>query len=90
MTHQLSTITSEIHRGLAGVVVDTTEISTVIQETNSLTYRGYPGQDLAARRSFEEVAYLLWYGELPEPGQLRGHEPGQVPDPAGQTGTSST
>ncbi len=29
----------EIHRGLAGVVVDTTEISTVIQETNSLTYR---------------------------------------------------
>ncbi|WP_435242692.1 bifunctional 2-methylcitrate synthase/citrate synthase [Streptomyces cucumeris] len=67
----MSTTASEIHRGLAGVVVDTTEISTVIQETNSLTYRGYPVQDLAARRSFEEVAYLLWYGELPEPGQLR-------------------
>ncbi|MEU6126291.1 bifunctional 2-methylcitrate synthase/citrate synthase [Streptomyces sp. NPDC047123] len=61
----------EIHRGLAGVVVDTTEISTVIEESNSLTYRGYPVQDLAARRSFEEVAYLLWYGELPDPGQLR-------------------
>ena len=52
----------EIHRGLAGVVVDTTAISTVIQETNSLTYRGYPVQQLAAERSFEEVAYLLWHG----------------------------
>ncbi|MGW1279252.1 bifunctional 2-methylcitrate synthase/citrate synthase [Streptomyces tsukubensis] len=60
-----------IHRGLAGVFVDTTEISTVIQETNSLTYRGYPVQELAARRSFEEVAYLLWYGDLPDPDQLR-------------------
>ncbi|MFF9018151.1 bifunctional 2-methylcitrate synthase/citrate synthase [Streptomyces sp. NPDC014870] len=61
----------EIHRGLAGVVVDTTAISTVIQETNSLTYRGYPVQDLAARCAFEEVAYLLWYGELPDASQLR-------------------
>ncbi|MFE3943818.1 bifunctional 2-methylcitrate synthase/citrate synthase [Streptomyces sp. NPDC059118] len=67
----MSTTVPEIHRGLAGVVVDTTEISTVIQETNSLTYRGYPVQDLAAHRSFEEVAYLLWYGELPDPAQLR-------------------
>ncbi|MEV5511000.1 bifunctional 2-methylcitrate synthase/citrate synthase [Streptomyces orinoci] len=66
----MSTTAPEIHRGLAGVVVDTTEISTVIQETNSLTYRGYPVQDLAARRSFEEVAYLLWHGELPGPRQL--------------------
>ncbi|MBF6047081.1 bifunctional 2-methylcitrate synthase/citrate synthase [Streptomyces sp. NRRL B-1677] len=65
-----STTTPAIHRGLAGVVVDTTEISTVIQETNSLTYRGYPVQDLAAHRSFEEVAYLLWHGELPDPVQL--------------------
>ncbi|MEU4930539.1 bifunctional 2-methylcitrate synthase/citrate synthase [Streptomyces yokosukanensis] len=60
-----------IHRGLAGVVVDTTEISTVVQQTNSLTYRGYPVQELAAHRSFEEVAHLLWYGELPDSGQLR-------------------
>ncbi|MFF0738782.1 bifunctional 2-methylcitrate synthase/citrate synthase [Streptomyces sp. NPDC004111] len=60
----------EVHRGLAGVVADTTGISTVIQETNSLTYRGYPVQDLAARCSFEEVAFLLWHGELPDPAQL--------------------
>ncbi|MEU9976540.1 bifunctional 2-methylcitrate synthase/citrate synthase [Streptomyces sp. NPDC051014] len=66
----MTTTAPGIHRGLAGVVVDTTGISTVIPETNSLTYRGYPVQDLAARRSFEEVAHLLWYGELPDPRQL--------------------
>lgn len=66
----MTTTTPEIHRGLAGVVVDTTAISTVIQETNSLTYRGYAVQDLAAHCSFEEVAYLLWYGEFPDTQQL--------------------
>jgi citrate synthase len=67
----VTSIAPEIHRGLAGVVADTTAISTVVADTNSLTYRGYPVQDLAARRSFEEVAYLLWHGELPDAGQLR-------------------
>ena len=60
----------EIKKGLAGVVVDTTEISKVVQETNSLTYRGYPVQELAANCSFEEVAYLIWNGELPTAEQL--------------------
>lgn len=59
-----------IHKGLAGVVVDTTAISKVVPETNSLTYRGYPVQDLAAHCSFEQVAYLLWHGELPDDRQL--------------------
>ncbi|MFF9573419.1 bifunctional 2-methylcitrate synthase/citrate synthase [Streptomyces sp. NPDC014685] len=67
----MTATTPEIHRGLSGVVVDTTAISTVIQETNSLTYRGYPVQDLAARCTFEEVAYLLWHGELPDADRLR-------------------
>lgn len=61
-----------IHKGLAGVVVDETRISNVVQETNSLTYRGYPVQELAASCCFEEVAYLLWLGELPDAAQLRG------------------
>jgi citrate synthase len=60
----------EIKKGLAGVVVDTTAISKVVPETNSLTYRGYPVQDLAARCSFEEVAFLLWRGELPTDQEL--------------------
>jgi citrate synthase len=59
-----------IHRGLAGVVADTTAISKVMEETNSLTYRGYAVQDLAANCSFEEVAYLIWQGELPNREQL--------------------
>lgn len=60
----------QIHKGLAGVVVDTTEISSVDAASNSLLYRGYPVQQLAASRSFEEVAYLLWHGELPTAEQL--------------------
>ncbi|MCX4545749.1 bifunctional 2-methylcitrate synthase/citrate synthase [Streptomyces sp. NBC_01565] len=70
----MTAATPGIHRGLAGVVVDTTAISTVIEGTNSLTYRGYPVQDLAARRSFEEVAHLLWYGELPDAAELRAFQ----------------
>ncbi|MDQ2626084.1 MAG: bifunctional 2-methylcitrate synthase/citrate synthase [Actinomycetota bacterium] len=62
--------TAEIHKGLAGVVVDTTAVSKVVPETNSLTYRGYPVQDLAAHVSFEQVAYLLWHGELPTDAEL--------------------
>lgn len=59
-----------IYKGLAGVVVDTTAISKVVPETNSLTYRGYAVQDLAVHCSFEQVAYLLWNGELPTDAQL--------------------
>ncbi|MGO3139845.1 MAG: bifunctional 2-methylcitrate synthase/citrate synthase [Galactobacter sp.] len=61
---------TEIKKGLAGVVVDTTAVSKVNPETNSLLYRGYPVQDLAAQKSFEEVALLLWNGELPSEAEL--------------------
>lgn len=64
----------EITKGLAGVVVDTTAISKVNPETNSLLYRGYPVQELAASCSFEEVAYLLWHGELPDGTRLAQFE----------------
>ena len=64
----------EIHKGLAGVVVDTTTISSVNPQTNSLLYRGYPVQELAASCSFEEVAWLLWHGDLPTREQLAGFE----------------
>ncbi len=61
---------SNIHRGLDGVVVDTTAISKVMPEINSLVYRGYPVQELAEHCSFEEVAWLIWHGELPNANQL--------------------
>ncbi len=60
----------DIKKGLAGVVVDYTAVSKVNPDTNSLLYRGYPVQELAARCSFEEVAYLLWNGELPNADEL--------------------
>src|SRR5690606_8423550 len=63
-------MTEDIKKGLAGVVADVTAISKVNPETNSLLYRGYPVQELAATQSFEAVAYLLWHGELPTDEQL--------------------
>src|SRR5437763_5039516 len=48
--------------GLEGVIAGETSISTV--ETG-LTYRGYAIEDLAEHSTYEEVAYLILYGELP-------------------------
>jgi len=61
---------TEIRKGLAGVVADTTAVSKVNAETNSLLYRGYPVQELAAKCSPEQVALLLWTGELPTEDEL--------------------
>jgi len=60
----------KIQKGLDGVLVDETSISRVVPETNSLTYRGYPVQELCDLCSFEEVAFLLWNGELPTRREL--------------------
>jgi len=65
---------TEIRKGLAGVLVDETAVSKVNPETNSLLYRGYPVQELAERCTAEEVAYLLWHGELPDERQLAEFE----------------
>ena len=70
----------QIAKGLAGIYDDTSRISKVFDETNTLTYYGYPVQELAASCRFEEVAYLLWHGELPTGEQLKSfeqHERGQ-------------
>ena len=65
-----ATDTSEIRKGLNGVVADVSAISKVNPETNSLLYRGYPVPQLAATQSFEAVAHLLWTGELPGGSEL--------------------
>ncbi len=64
----------EIKKGLLGIVVDETEVSKVMPEINSLTYRGYAAQDLCAKCKFEEVAYLILNGELPNKKQLKDFE----------------
>ena len=64
-------MSDDIKKGLLGIVVDETEISKVMPEINSLTYRGYAAQDLCARCDFEEVAYLILNKELPNKKQLK-------------------
>lgn len=59
-----------VKKGLEGAVIDTSSVSKVNPDTNSLIYRGYPVQDLAENCTFEEVAYLLYHGELPTKSQL--------------------
>ncbi|ABY22568.1 2-methylcitrate synthase [Renibacterium salmoninarum ATCC 33209] len=66
--------TQDIQKGLAGVVVDYTAVSKVNPGSNSLLYRGYPVQELSAKKSFEEVALLLWNGELPSEAELTTFE----------------
>ncbi len=55
-------------KGLEGVTATTSAISSIIGST--LTYRGIDIDELAEHSTFEEVAYLLWYGELPTQVQL--------------------
>jgi 2-methylcitrate synthase len=56
--------------GLRGVVAGSTAICTVGAGGDSLRYRGYDIEDLSAHAIFEEVAYLLLYGKLPNRAEL--------------------
>ena len=72
--------------GLAGVVAGRTSLSTVGKEGKGLTYRGYRIEDLAEKATFEEVAWLLLRGELPnatELAEFRASQRGQrgLPEP---------
>lgn len=60
--------------GLAGITAGNTAIATVGKEGVGLTYRGYSINDLAEFSTFEEVAYLLIYGELPNKKQLIAYQ----------------
>ena len=64
----------DIKKGLLGIVVDETQVSKVMPEINSLTYRGYAAQDLCEYCRFEEVAYLILNKDLPNSIQLKKFE----------------
>src|SRR2546423_1611021 len=66
MTSDKPTAPESYSPGLEGVIAGETSISTV--ETG-LTYRGYAIEDLAEHSNYEEVAYLILYGELPTASQ---------------------
>lgn len=59
--------------GLAGVVAADSAICTVGIQGRGLSYRGYSIEDLAARSSFEEVAWLLLRGNLPRSAELAAY-----------------
>ena len=59
---------------LSGVEAGTTALSTVGHSGNDLHYRGYDIKDLAENCEFEEVAFLIIYGELPNKTQLRSYK----------------
>ena len=63
-----------INKGLVGIYADTSEIAELLPEQNALTYRGYLAHELAEKCKFEEVAYLIWNGELPDRQQLDDFE----------------
>ena len=67
-------MSDDIKKGLLGIVVDETEVSKVMPEINSLTYRGYAAQDLCEYCKFEEVAYLILNKDLPNSIELRKFE----------------
>ena len=67
-------MSEDIKKGLLGIVVDETEVSKVMPEINSLTYRGYAAQDLCEYCRFEEVAYLILNKDLPNTIELRKFE----------------
>jgi 2-methylcitrate synthase len=59
---------------LSGVVAGNTELCTVGRTGNDLHYRGYDILDIAATSEFEEIAYLLVYGKLPNVAELAGYK----------------
>src|SRR2546426_11029589 len=61
---------SQLIRGLEGVVAAETELCDLDGTNGRLAYRGYNIDDLARKASFEEVAHLLWIGDLPNRAQL--------------------
>ena len=70
MTTLHSPMDTEVAHGLKGVVSHATQLSEVDGQAGRLVIRGYDIHELAGKVSFEEAAYLLWYGDLPSRRQL--------------------
>ena len=60
----------KINRGLKGVYFERSGVSDIDGAAGTLSYRGYSIHDLATQSSFEEVAHLLIFGELPTATEL--------------------
>jgi 2-methylcitrate synthase/citrate synthase II len=64
--------TEDYHPGLEGVIASETAIANIEGKDGAggLEYRGYPIEELAGHVSYEETAFLLLHGDLPNQGQL--------------------
>jgi citrate synthase len=69
---------TQLIRGLEGVVVAETRLCDLDGAAGRLAYCGYDIADLARHATFEEVAYLLWHGELPPRAELARFEAAMV------------
>jgi len=57
--------------GLVGIIATESSVSNINGEKGILSYRGYSIEELAQKSTFEETSYLLLFGELPNPDQLK-------------------
>jgi citrate synthase len=64
----------QINRGLKGVYFDRSAATFIDGRAGELRYRGYSIHDLAQHSNFEETAYLLMHGELPNKAELEGFD----------------
>ena len=64
----------KIHRGLTGVYFDRSPCTFIDGKAGELRYRGYSIHDLAEQSSFEETAWLLMHGELPNAQQMKAFD----------------
>jgi citrate synthase len=72
------TESSQLIRGLEGVVAAETRLCDLDGKNGRLAYGGYDIDELARQATFEEVAYLLWHGQLPSRAQLDPFRAGLV------------
>jgi 2-methylcitrate synthase len=63
-------LTTEIEKGLEGVVIAKSAITFIDGQQGILRYRGIDINELAAKSNFEETTYLLWNGNLPNKAQF--------------------
>lgn len=68
MAAEITIYEGALDKGLEGVVACTTKVSSIV--VNTLNFRGYTIEDLAANSTFEETTFLLWNDRLPNKGEL--------------------
>ncbi len=67
----MSSVTSTSPKGLEGIVATNSSICYIDGDRGVLAYRGIDIHELAEHSTFEETCYLLWFGRLPKPSELK-------------------